>query len=222
MRAQMTIARAGVASLLAAAALAAPVCQQPALAQVTVPIGRFVVDARGAMAPYPAGDEIAAPRGLQAADLPARGFGLQVGGDVFLVRWRVATLGVGAQWLWTQGTQDPQAAEDGTTVGTETTTRMTAFSPQVSLNFGSGRGWSYVSGGLGAARRSVSSPARDEPGAWAPDLHVGGGARWFFADHLGVGFDVRLHSVSAQDPGTSTAGFPRTTKFTFAAGLSFQ
>jgi len=222
MRAQMTIARAGLASLLAAVALAAPVCQQDALAQVTVPIGRFVVDARGVIAPYPEGNEVAVPRGLQAADLPARGFGLQVGGDVFLVRWRVATLGVGAHWLWTQGTQDPQTAEDGTTVGTETTTRMTAFSPQVSLNFGSGRGWSYVSGGLGATKRSVSSPTQEEDGAWAPDLHVGGGARWIFADHLGVGFDVRLHSTAAQDPGASTAGFPRTTKFTFAAGLSFH
>jgi len=223
MRAHVTSTRVKLAVSLGVL-LAALAWSRAAVAQVAEPIGLFVADARGALVSYPDGDDVATPRGLTAADLPSRGFGVQLGGHVFLLRGRIATLGIGGSLLWSRGSKSPEENEDGTATGTAATTRMTAFSPQVSFNFGSGAGWSYASVGFGAAKRSISptADASPEPGSWAPALDVGGGARWFITDHVGVSFDLRFYSVAAQEPGADTAGFPRTTKFVGTAGLSFK
>ena len=105
---------------------------------------------------------------------------------------------------------------------------MTVIAPQVSFNFGTREGWSYLSGGYGAGRmyelglgdrRWVLSPAgstlvRDDGRAAA--INYGGGARWFIRDRVAVGLDLRFHRFAA-------LGTRPSTKFVVASvGLSVR
>jgi hypothetical protein len=60
-------------------------------------IGPFVVDIRGTAPNFPSDEQLAASRGLAVAELPGRGLGLDGGAHLYLFKWRVITLGVGAQ-----------------------------------------------------------------------------------------------------------------------------
>ena len=200
-------------------------------AQPKEPIGRFVVDLRAASVGLPTaiGWVPAVPEGTE---VPARSLGFELGAHVYLARWGPMTLGVGATYLTGRKTTVPPDVAEGPTPvppGTipEVRTRLTSLAPQVSLNFGQSRGWSYISVGLG--RTNVESDAVLVPpgptvfqpleSGWTQTLNYGGGARWFVTDHVGFGFDVRWHSVS-DVPATSThPGAPRSTLFTAGAGV---
>ena len=78
--------------------------------------------------------------------------------------------------------------------------RITSLSPQLSLNFGNGSGWSYLSAGLGAddmvarhRRICVDYPPNSDR---LKTLNYGGGARWFIKPHLAFSFDVRFYAIS--------------------------
>ena len=73
----------------------------------------------------------------------------------------------------------------------DATTTMNIVAPQLSFNFGSSDGWSYLSLGAGTAR--VDAEVTGSSSA----INAGGGARWFIKRHLGVGFDLRLHRIAA-------------------------
>jgi hypothetical protein len=125
-------------------------------------------------------------------------------------------------------------------------TRITAIAPQLSFNFGSADGWSYISAGIGPAEARTTASAfttgnRDDAvttddGAVAADdgavttegtalsrslrdINVGGGARWFTKRHFAISFDVRFHVVS--DTG-GEAPIPRTTLVVVTAGMSLK
>ena len=157
------------------------------------PPGPYVFDFRGVTSGVPASEAFLSDTS-GAVTLPTRGFGGGVGGHFYLMRIGPSRLGVGLDLMAVRGT-----AED-------VKTRLTALDPQVSLNFGSGDGWSYLSAGVGVAH--VSS----DPSAIAETLHSfnwGGGARWFLSQHFGIGFDIRVRHLSAGDVvprGTSVAG----------------
>jgi hypothetical protein len=206
-----------VASSLAAAA-------QPVPADPQRPIGPFVVDVRGALATYPTSDAIAAPRGLTTGNLPSVGLGLDVGAHVYPLRGRVATLGVGASFLFTRASRSPGETDAGTTpAGPTVTTRLSAFSPQVSLNFGSGGGWSYLSGGYGMSTLTASrDDFPDEDGDGVGTFNYGGGARWFTGDHLAVTFDLRFYAMGPAEPTSAAAGHPRLTQFVLSVGVSLR
>ena len=110
-------------------------------------IGPFVVDVRGASPNFPDDDaQLAQSRGLSIDELPGRGFGLDAGAHVYLFKWRVMTVGVGAQ-MTLAGAASGSVVQGGVEIARPVTSWFTAFTPQLSFNFGNGDGWSYISGG---------------------------------------------------------------------------
>lgn len=214
-------ARTVVASLAAMAAITLGGAPQ-ASGQIVEPLHGVVIDARGALATFPDGAAVADPRGLDPAGLPGRGLGLEVGAHVYPLRWKAITFGLGASLVWARGS-DAVAVTEGSTASPETTTRFSAVSPQVSLNFGTGRGWSTLSGGLGWASLTISRADQpDEPGDAVATLHYGGGARWLFSPHLGASFDLRFYQLGERPPSAASPGHPKTTQLVVTVGLSIK
>lgn len=189
--------------------------------------GPYVIDIRAPMSGLPS---TSAFHPVLPADtlVPKRGFGLGVGGHIYLASLGVARVGVGVDVLRVRGTSATPAAATTTATTTTTTTTssttprstlsavdrldvattMTAIAPQVSFNFGTSDGWSYLSGGYGMAElRTAASgtPLGPLPGkvtlvrddGRAAAINYGGGARWFIRGHMAIGFDLRFHRVAA-------------------------
>lgn len=202
------------------------------LAQPHEPIGRFVVDVRGASAGLPT-EEGWTPAVPSGTVVPSRALGLEAGVHVYMVRFRGAALGLGATWLVSQGRIAPPVAPESTTAPTlaspEVTTRLSSVVPQLSLNFGHALGWSYLSAGLGqtrvesdavAASSTIQFIPRDS--GWTKTLNFGGGARWFITDHLGVGFDLRWHKLSIVPATATRPSAPRASLLTAGVGVSLK
>lgn len=195
-----------------------------ATAQGIEPIGRFVVDVRGSIPLYGQNEQLAANEGLFPFQLPSRGFGIDVGGHLYPLRWRGITFGVGISLLTsagerTAGENDPVV--DGPTVRTT----FTALAPQFSFNFGSKEGWSYLSGGVGSSRLTISTESGqgNESPRRARTINYGGGARWFVKRHLAFTLDLRFYAISALPPAeTGEPATPRMTLMVVNAGVSFK
>lgn len=142
------------------------------------PPGPYVVDVRGVTSGIPASPGLYPDLGEQFT-VPARGFGVDVGGHVYLFNLGPARLGLGVNVIHVRGTATDAAATFQT------------VAPQLSFNFGTSDGWSYLSLGAGTAR-----VAAIETGS-SSAINAGGGARWFMKRHLAVGFDVRVHMIAA-------------------------
>jgi hypothetical protein len=205
--------------LLATVALSSPT---NVFAQEPPPrIGPFVIDVRGTVPRFDQSDQLAQSRGLLPGELPHTGLGLDAGAHFYLFKWKAVTFGLGAQATLARAHSSP-AESTGLSPVTE---RFASITPQLSLNFGTGNGWSYLSAGLGAAKwkivpdGAVEMPADQER---LRTVNYGGGARWFIKRHLALNVDVRFHQV---DPGTPTLGFPgspRTTFMIFGGGISVK
>lgn len=193
-------------------------------AQEPQPPGPFVVDVRGALSSVGRSEALASPRGLQANELPKRVLGLDVGAHVYPVRGRV-TLGLGASLLMIGGTQTPGPPEAGA-VGAPLNAgefRMRGLVPQLSLNFGSSRGWSYLGAGLGLSQITAGRSESDL--ASSPQiltLNLGGGARWFVSERIAFTFDGRYYRLGAQPLEGDYLGNPVVTMFVLSAGLSVK
>lgn len=188
------------------------------------PIGRFVVDLRGAVPVFTGDQSIAPPRDLPESALPGFGVGLDVGAHVYPVRWGVMTLGVGASLLVARGSKALEPEEGASfAAAPPVTTKITAFSPQVSFNFGTRQGWSYISGGIGRATLAVSRDDRPEDeGEATKTINYGGGARWFLNDHVAFTVDGRFYAMNPVEPSDLTAGHARLTVFVLSVGVSFK
>jgi hypothetical protein len=109
--------------------------------------------------------------------------------------------------------------------GLAVTERYTSLAPQISFNFGSSKGWSYVSGGIGGSRWSIvpntaaPTPVDDER---LKTLNYGGGARWFSKKHVAFAFDVRFYAINPGTPYLSFPGSPRTTLLVIGAGIAVR
>lgn len=220
----MTLVPRGPRGRLLLFALAVAFVPVAALAQPAQPIGRFVVDARGAFPVFPHESAVSDPRGLTKAELPGWGIGFDVGAHVYPLRWKAITFGAGASVLWTRRTRS-QGLVDGTKEpkGPDVTTKLTAFSPQLSFNFGKRNGYSYLSGGLGTSNLAIWNAANTaEPGEGIKTINYGGGGRWFTNDHMAFTFDIRFYAINPQLPTENTAGHPRLTLAVFTAGVSFR
>lgn len=180
---------------------------------VREPPGPYVVDLRGTTigVPQSAGFYPALPEGTL---VPARGFGVEAGGHVYLMPVGPGRLGVGASVIEARATADDVSAR----------TRMLA--PQVSINFGTSLGWSYISGGVGVAQiRGRSDEATDgdtTAGGTRMAVNLGGGARWFFTPRLAIGFDLRLHRIGAGGSDAIAAGTPASFLGSAAVGFSVR
>jgi hypothetical protein len=216
------------AALLLGACLAVPALSSaqdpvPPLPVPEDPIGPFVVDARVTVARFKALPAVAEALGVEATDLPTRGLGLVAGAHFYPLRKRAWALGVGGEVLLrARGSRTmPPALEDGPD-GPTVVTRMTAVSPQVSMNFGRRTGYSYVSGGIGWA--SLTTELADSPAAEADTrprtINYGGGARWFTSRHLAFSLDLRFYAIRPQEETTGRPAFPRMTVMVFSGGIS--
>ena len=164
------------------------------------PPGPFVLDVRGVSSGLPSGASLLQP--LPAGvTVPGRGLGGSAGAHVYALRIGPARLGMGVDVMLARGST--AAARS----------RLTTVAPQLSANFGTSDGWSYLSAGVGTARQ------RFDPGGVSDSVravNVGGGARWFLRAHVGIGFDVRIHRLAAGDAA------PAATMVAAAVGLSMK
>lgn len=199
-----------------------------ALAQQEDPVAPFVIDVRGAFMSLDAAGS-AFPLGLEETQLPSNGLGLELGAHVYPLRGRVVSLGVGASVLFVRAKKEPEVAEDAEPDPDAPTvrTRVKAFSPQVSLNFGSRRGYSYVSAGVGTMTRAIDATegvmlAVATGDTRARTLNYGGGARWFVNSRLAFSFDMRFYRVAAQDATVSSVSLPKQSFFAGTVGISIH
>ena len=195
-----------------------------ALAQPPTLPGPFVVDARGSFSSVGRSEELAAPRGLTAGELPKSVLGLDVGAHVYPIRRKI-TVGVGASLLMVGGTQTPAPPEEGAVDApiTPGEFRVRAVVPQVSLNFGSDRGWSYIGGGLGFSQLKAGRAESDlEYSPQLLTLNVGGGARWFVSEHVAFNIEGRYYRLAAKELEAGYIGNPVISMFVFGAGVSFK
>jgi hypothetical protein len=193
----------------------------PAFAQEPPPkIPLFVVDLHGTVPRFPDDRQLAVSRNMQLSQLPGAGFGVQAGVEVYVLRWRAITFGVGGEYASSRARQTPPAG--GLPSATE---EFESIAPNLSFNFGTAHGWSYISGGIGQSTWSLV-PDGQTPFPSDSDklrtINYGGGARWFAKSHLAFSFDVRFYQI---DPGTPYFGFPgspRTTLMIIGAGVSVK
>jgi hypothetical protein len=191
------------------------------------PIPRFVVDAHATVPLFPSdSQQLIDSRnpGWTLASLPGRGWGGQLGLHLYLLKWRALTVGIGGEVMVASATSPGPTDQNPTAIALEE--RIVSAAPQLSFNFGTGHGWSYLSGGVG---RSVWSLHETGQVAAAQDVeplstvNYGGGARWFIKNHLAFSLDARLYEIQ---PGTLVPplekGSPRTRMFIIGAGVSLK
>jgi hypothetical protein len=204
-------------------------CAAAARAQDPPPrIGPFVVDLHGTVPKYPSNPLMAASHDVVVAELPARGLGAQVGAHLYFFRFRAVTFGMGAEFASRRGLKSAPAAQpatNGTTALRETEEKFNSGGTALSFNFGTGNGWSYISGGIGKSRWSVvpvgraKFPSDEEQ---LKTINYGGGARWFAKKHLAFSFDVRFYAISPGPAFQEFPGSPRTTLLVIGAGVSVK
>ena len=211
-----------------------------AAAQAVDRPGPYVVDLHVATGSLPQ-DPSFFPPVPAATPIPSFNLGFDVGAHVYLFNLGPARIGLGGSLLRSGG-----AAAPATPAGTSSTTppprptlprvetRVRMFTPQLSFNFGTSSGWSYVSAGVGqiAVRTTTSefatgsgstapvTPARTRESPSLQTINVGGGARWFNTAHLAFSFDVRFYKAAGRTKNeVSTAP---ATLITASAGISLR
>ena len=194
------------------------------LAQTPEPIGPVAVDARVALPRFKENADVASALGVSTTNMPGRGLGLAGGVHWYPVRMGRVTLGLGGEILFSGASNTLEAEDDTGVDGPTVQTHFSTVSPQLSLNFGTGKGWSYLSGGLGWG--SFTTEREDDPVADADGsirvLNYGGGARWFAKDHLAFTFDLRFYAINGQEAGTARLAYPKVTLMIISAGVSFK
>jgi len=193
----------------------------PAAGQTPSRPGPWVLDIRGVTSAVPT-DTTFYPA-LTSTVVPSRGFGADVGGHVYLFNLGPARVGLGASLIAVRATASASATQTEAAEPAEPVQRVAmtlrAIAPQLSLNFGSGDGWSYLSAGVGVgsvnSRTENSSPGEQASGGLRM-VNYGGGARWFMTPRLAFGFDLRAYQLAAG------GGTPRVSIFAAGAGVSIR
>jgi hypothetical protein len=203
--------------LSAAAVLLVPeraVAQEP-----TGPLPRVVLDLQGIIPVFPNDNaQLADSRDLSVGELPGAGLGARVALNFYLFRWKVITVGVGGEVFAARSSSTPP---EGTSFAA-VSERLTSGDAQVSFNFGSAHGWSYLSGGIGRSQWSIVPAGQSATPADAetlPTANYGGGAHWSIKRHLGFSIDVRLYEIQGGTPTAIRPGSPRTRLLVVGAGL---
>ena len=198
-------------------------------AQVREPVGPFAVDARVTIPRFKQDVAVAEAIGVDSVTMPTRGLGVVFGAHWYPVRGQKVALGVGGEVLLSRGSktpevEEPEQGQPPAVAGPTVNTRFSSISPQVSLNFGSSRGWSYLTGGLGWG--GLTTEPETAPVADAESrprvLNYGGGARWFAKEHVAFTIDLRFYAVGAQAETTGRPAYPSKTMMVFSAGVAFK
>jgi hypothetical protein len=183
----------------------------------------FTVDLHASLPRFPQDDAaLAASRGMSLLELPGTGLGLQAGVHLYPLKWKAITFGIGGEVAVGRAKQTPAAGVDNVRPSVE---ELTSISPQLSFNFGTGNGWSYISGGIGTATWAVTPQGQEGFPADADRLRTtnyGGGARWFMKSHVGFSFDVRVYTINAGFSYFGLPASPRTVLLIIGAGVSLK
>ena len=160
----------------------------------------FVLEARAGWPGISRDRTVAAALGVPAEEMPGRGPVVVFGAQLMFPRRTLVALGVGGEMLFFRSTNTIEPATPTGSPGPVLRNRWSHVSPQVFLNFGSGGGWSYVTGGVGWSKLTMEREDDPQPpGERVRTLNYGGGAKWFAKKHLALTFDVRFYSISAQE-----------------------
>jgi hypothetical protein len=189
-----------------------------------LPIGRYVVDARLNSPKFKQDVAIATGIGVGVLNLPTRGFGVVAGAHWYPLRIGFMTLGVGGEWVRARRSRTLNTGTEAAPVNVTTNTRFATLSPQISFNFGSRDGYSYVSGGIGRANftaERADNPLPD-PESGSKTINYGGGARWFAKKHLAVSVDVRFYAINPQLATPLRPGYPRMTLMSMSGGIAIR
>ena len=207
-----------------------------AWAQPRQPLPVVVVDLRGFYAalgqdPITAGDLLVTP-----ADLPSRGLGAAGGVQLYPLRSRRISLGISAEAILARArkltTPEEEQEEEEPAGGDGEVTeplppinqRLIGWSGNLSLNFGSRNGWSYVTAGIGPMRFGTfegdQSPPRPAPSKMT--INYGGGARWFAWRHIAFAVDVRFYQTRPESQTVFYAGRARSSLRILSAGISIR
>jgi len=189
-----------------------------------LPIARYVVDARLDFTKFTEDAAIAEAISVGVLNLPTRGFGIIAGAHVYPLRMGIVTLGLGADWVTARRSRTLNTGTEAAPLDVTVNTRFSTLAPQISFNFGSRSGYSYISGGVGrsnftAERSDAPLPA---PESGAKTINYGGGARWFVKKHMAVSMDIRFYAVNPQLATASRPGYPRMTLRTLSGGISIR
>lgn len=189
------------------------------------PIGPFVVDLHGIVPRFGDDPQLAASRGLSQAELPGSGLGFSVGGHVYFAKVAAVTFGAGGELAVGRSHAVPDTVAGQTSSLRPVTETLTSMSAALSLNFGNGNGWSYLSFGVGQSVWSILPdgaqllPIDEER---KKTLNYGGGARWFIRKHLAFSLDVRLYEIAAGTAQSGLTASPRTRLLVVGAGISVK
>jgi len=204
------------------------VCSRAEAQQAPPRIGPIVADVHLVFPNFPNdSQQLADSHGIPAVtDLPGLGRGIDIAAQLYVFKLRSITFGLGGNLMIGTSHFSPLAPGPGqVAVGIAVSERYTSFAPQVSINFGNGDGWSYLSGGIGTSTWSlvpdgaVAAPADQES---LKTINYGGGARWFKKKHVGFSFDVRFYAINPGTPFGSSLGSPRTRLLVMGAGVSLK
>ena len=196
---------------------------KPVLAQeeIELPIDLFVTDIRGSLTLFGQNRQFASARGLNTSMTPRIGLGFEVGAHAYLYRWRVITIGAGGtvhKALGTKGATQAESQSKAPAIGA----KFFAISPQLSLNFGTRDGWSYLSGGLGSSALGLYPAGTAYNTRYTRTLNYGGGARWFTSDHIAFTLDLRFYALTPLPRTNLQPSSPRLTLSVFSVGASFR
>ena len=193
------------------------------------PLPRIVVDLQGLVPVFPNDSQqladsrpVDAVRRLSVSELPGAGWGGRAGAHVYFLKYRAMTVGIGGEVTRGTSTSKPAGPSSGLVAVDE---RLLGIASQVSANFGSGHGWSYLSGGIGRSRWSLHPAGAGDTVADTeslPTANYGGGARWFAKAHLAFSLDVRLYEIQPGSSFGGRPGSPRTRLFVMGAGISLK
>jgi hypothetical protein len=197
------------------------------------PLPRVVVDLHGIVPVFPNdAAQLAASRSvpgrpapndaITVPELPGSGLGATVGLHLYLFKIKAVTVGVGGEVMTGSSSSTPA---EGTTGLVAVDERLRTADGQLSLNFGSAHGWSYVSGGFGRSQWSLHPAGAPQTAADTeplPTTNYGGGARWFAKKHVAFSLDVRIYEIQPGSSFASRPGSPRTRLFVVGAGISLK
>jgi hypothetical protein len=209
------------------------VCARASAQQAPPRIGPLVFDVHLTFPSFPSDSQpLADSRPLiSVTDLPGLGRGIDIAAQLYLLKVRKVTFGVGGNLMIGTSHSTPITPPAGqVTFGHAVDERYMSFAPQLSINFGNGNGWSYLSGGIGQSTWSLiaidpatgvgtEGPADQEP---LETINYGGGARWFKKKHVGFSFDVRFYAINPGTPYNGFPGSPRTRLVVIGAGVSVK
>jgi hypothetical protein len=202
-------------------------CAAPPLyAQEPPPrIGPYVLDLHGVVPKFGDNPQLAESRGLSQAEMPGPGLGLSAAVHLYLPKIFGITVGLGGEAIIARSSASPETSATSLTTLRPVTETLKEISPQLSLNFGNGNGWSYLSVGIGRSLWAIVPEGRaplpqdEEP---IRTINYGGGARWFVKKRLAFSLDVRLYEIDNGTPTLEFPGSPHTVMLVIGAGISVR